>query len=192
MRINPDYNPNSSRFLDWEPFEGAFMFQVADDESAHAFMDKFARELAISIYSSSPESTARFSETMLPGGVRGVTLTIYGVSGQPIEEFLIAAQNQLMIMGTSSIVKEVFAGENIGFEAQSAPLLVDSGFALHVNFPPVLSPEWTKLQNSDPNNFLLQQMLYFVGNLTVSAAGSETSDLLARVVVTLPCRDNCG
>ena len=192
MRINPDYNPNSSRFLDWEPFEGAVMFQVADDESAQAFMDKFARELAISIYASEPEGSARFSETTLPGGVRGITLTIYGVSGQPIEEFLIAAQNQLMIMGTRRIVQAVFAGENIGFEAQPTPTLVDSGLTLHVNFPPILSPEWTNLRDSDPGNTLLQQLVYFIGDLTGSAAGNDDAGMVLRTVVTLPCHDDCG
>lgn len=192
MRINSDYNPKSSRFLDWEPFEGAFMFQVADDESAQAFMDKLARELAISIYASAPDGSARFSETTLPGGVRGITLTIYGVSGQPIEEFLIAVQNQLMIMGTRRIVQEVFAGENIGFQAQPTPVLVDSGLTLHVSFPPMFSPEWRNLQNSDPSNLFLQQMLYFVGNVTVSAAGNDDAGMVLRTTLTLPCHDDCG
>lgn len=192
LSFNPAYNPTSSRFLDWEPFDGAFVFSVDDAAAAQAFLDKLTRELAISLYSSGNETSARFSPVTMPGNIQATQLTIYGVSGQAIEQFAFATDGEHLLMGTERAVRQVLGGEGLGFIGQPTPLLNAAGAALYMAVPPARSPEWRGLQAADPGNSLLQLLPYLVNNLTISVAGTAENDLLMRLVITVPCGDNCG
>ncbi len=197
LSFNPAYDPNSPIFVNRELLDGAVVFDTSDDASALAFVSKLQRELAISIYSSGDQHSVRIQEVSLPGNNHGVGLTIYGETGQPFDEFVAAAYDAHVIIGTRRAVMQVLSGDNVGFDTSIAASstsmrLVDAGMAFYLNMPSANSPDWSAFTQSDSGNPLLQLLPYFVQNATLSIAGSSQNDLRMRLTVTLPCGDNCG
>ncbi len=192
LNFNPAYNPNSPTFVNREPFDGALIFEAKDAQTAQQFVSKLQRELAIDIYSSGDQNAARIQEVMLPGGAGGVSLSIYGETGQPFDQFIATSLDNLLVMGTARAVNQVLGGDGLGFDTSASEILPDAGAAFYVNLPPAQSPEWTAFTKSDPGNPTLQLLPYLIENVAISAAGNEQNDLLMRLTVTLPCGDNCG
>jgi hypothetical protein len=192
LTLNPAFKPNSPTFLDREPFDGALIFEAQDAVSAQRFVSKLQRELAISIYSSGDHNAARIQEVALPGGAQGISLDVYGETGQSFDQFIAASQDNLLIIGTSRAVKQVLSGDGLGFNANPASMLPNAGTAFYVNLPAAQSPEWTNLTQADPGNLTLQVLPFLVQNLMFSAAGTEQNDLLMRLTLTVPCGENCG
>ena len=197
LSFNPSYDPNSPIYVNRELFEGGVVFDTSDEAAALAFVSKLQRELAISIYSSGDQHSARIQEISLPGSHQGVSLTIYGETGQPFDEFVAAAYDTHVIIGTRRAVTQVLSGDNVGFDtgivdSSTSMRLVDAGMAFYLNMPSANSPYWSAFTQSDPGNPPLQLLPYFVQNATLSIAGSSQNDLLMRLTVTLPCGDNCG
>jgi len=192
LTFNPSYNPNSPTFVNREPFDGALLFEAADAQTAQQFVTKLQRELAISIYSSGDDNAARIQEVSLPGGVQGMSLTIYGQTGQPFDQFIVVNQDKLLVMGTARAVNQVLSGDGVGFDTSASVTLPNAGTALYLNLPPAQSPEWTALARSNPNDMTLQLLPSVIQNATFTVAGSEQNDLLMRLTLTFPCGDNCG
>ncbi|MBI1282616.1 MAG: hypothetical protein GC179_31100 [Anaerolineaceae bacterium] len=192
LTFNPSYNPTSPTFVNREPFDGALLFEAADAQTAHQFVTKLQRELAISIYSSGDDNAVRIQEVSLPGGVQGMSLTIYGQTGQPFDQFIVANQDNLLVMGTTRAVNQVLSGDGLGFVTPTSVTLPDAGAAFYLNLPPAQSPEWTVFTRSNPNDMTLRLRPNLVQSVALTAAGSEQNDLLMRLTVTLPCGDNCG
>ncbi len=192
LTLNPNFKPNSPTFLNREPFDGALVFEAQDAVAAQRFVSKLQRELAISIYSSGDHNAARIQEAVLPGGAQGISLDVYGETGQSFDQFIAASQDNLLIMGTSRAVKQVLSGDGLGFNADTSTLLPNAGTAFYVNVPPAQSLEWTNLTQADPGNPTLQVLPFLVQNLMFSAAGTEQNDLLMRLTLTVPCGENCG
>ncbi len=192
LNINPAYNPNSPTFVNREPLDGALLFEAADAQTAQQFVSKLQRELAIDIYSSGDQNAARIQEVRLPGGAQGVSLSIYGETGQPFDQFIAASQDNLLVIGTARAVNQVVGGDGLGFDVTSSASLANAGTAFYVNLPAAQSPAWTAFVESDPGNPVLQLLPFLVQNVVFSAAGTEQNDLLMRLTVTLPCGDNCG
>ncbi len=192
LSLNPLYNPTSAIYVNREPFDGALVFEVSDPEAAQHFITKLSRELAISLYSSGDHFAARIQEVTLAGGVQGVSLTIYGETGQPFDQFIAGSHDNLLVVGSARAVNQVISGDGLGFNGTAGDLLPNAGAALYLNVPPPQSPEWTKFTQSDPGNPVLQLLPYVAQQLTVSAAGTENNDLLLRLTVALPCGENCG
>ncbi len=192
LNFNPSYNPNSPTFVNREPFDGALLFEAKDAQTAQQFLSKLQRELAIDIYSSGDHNAARIQEVSLPGGAQGVSLTIYGQTGQPFDQFIAASQNNLLVIGTARAVNQVLSGDGLGFDTSASVTLPDAGAAFYVNLPPAQSPEWTAFTRSNPNDMTLQLLPSLVENVAFTVAGTEQNDLLMRLTLTLPCGDNCG
>jgi hypothetical protein len=191
LNLNPAYNPNSPTFVNREPFDGALLLEAADAASAQQFISKLQRELAIDIYTSGDQNSVRIQEVTLAGGVQGVSLTVYGETGQPFDQFIAASQNNLLVMGTARVVNQVIGGDGLGFDATTGTL-PDAGVAVYANLPAAQSPAWATFSQSDPGNPMLQLLPYFVQNAAFSMSGSAQNDVLMRLTLTLPCGDNCG
>ncbi len=192
LTFNPSYNPNSPTFVNREPFDGALLFEATDPQTAQQFVSKLQRELAISIYSSGDDNAARIQEVSLAGGAQGMSLTIYGETGQPFDQFIVTSQDNLLIAGTARAVNQVLSGDGLGFGIATNGMLADAGTAFYLNIPPARSPEWTAFTRGNPSDLTLQLLPYFVQNVTFSVAGNEQKDLLIRLELTVPCGDNCG
>ncbi len=192
LTLNPSYNPNSPTFVNREPFDGALLFEASDAQAAQQFVRKLQRELAIDIYSSGDQNAVRIQEAVLPTGAVGMSLAVYGETGQPFDQFTAAAQDKWLVIGTASAVKQVLSGDGLGFDTTSSALLPNAGAAFYMNLPSAQSPQWTTFMRSDPGNTALQFLPYFVQDLAVSAAGTDKNDVLLRLKLTLPCGDNCG
>jgi hypothetical protein len=192
LTLNPSYSPNSPTFVNREPLDGALLFEAADAQTAQQFVSKLQRELAINVYTGGDQNSTRIQEVSLPGGAQGVSMTIYGQTGQPFDQFIAASQGNLLIMGTSRAVNQVLSGEGLGFDVPASAMLPDAGAAFYMNLPAAQSTEWTTFARSNPSDMALQLLPYFVQNVTFSAAGNEQNDLLMRLTMTVPCGDNCG
>ena len=192
LTLNPTYNPNSPTFVNREPFDGALLFEAKDAQTAQQFVSKLQRELAISIYSSGDDNAVRIQEVSLPGGANGVSLSIYGETGQPFDQFIAVSQDNLLVMGTARAVNQVLGGDGLGFDTLASVMLPNAGAAFYVNLPPAQSPEWTAFTRGNPNDMTLQLLPSLVQNVAFTVAGSEQNDLLMRMTLTFPCGDNCG
>lgn len=193
LNFNPAYEPSSPRFVNREALDGALMLRVNDPAAARDFISKLARELAITAYSMGDNYTLDIKESTFVGSAAAVTLDIYGSSGQPLNQFVVAANNDLLLIGTPQAVNRVFGGEGLGFAVNANLLLANSGMAVHVNTAPLVNaPAWTDLQRSDPGNTLLQLFPFLADNMIVSIAGTADDDLLLRATITLPCGEDCG
>ncbi|MEZ4670093.1 MAG: hypothetical protein R3E39_19485 [Anaerolineae bacterium] len=193
LSFNPAYDRTSPRFVNREPLDGALLLRVNDPAAAQTFMQKLARELAITAYSMGDRYTLDIRETTLAGGATGIVLDIYGSTGQPLNQFVVAGADDLLVIGTPQAANRVFSRDGVGFSVNTVTLLPNSGMALYLNTTPMVSaPAWTDFNESDPGNPLLQLLPFLMDNLTLSLAGTADDDLLLRTTVTLPCGDDCG
>ncbi len=103
-----------------EPLDGALLLEAADPQTAQQFVSKLQRELAIDIYSSGDDNAVRIQEVTLPGGTQGMSLAIYGETGQPFDQFIAASQDNLLVIGTSRAVNQVSAVRVLGFNGASS------------------------------------------------------------------------
>ncbi|MBZ0281858.1 MAG: hypothetical protein K8L97_14050 [Anaerolineae bacterium] len=190
--FNPGFEPGTTLH---SPIGFGAAFKSSDPAAAANFVRILGRELPITLGALGSKGSFRVMPETLASGTTALSITLieYDYTGQlldtgrPIFEYLIGANESLVVFGTRDAVQSVLSGDVGGFQPIQTNALPNTGAAVYANFMPILDI----LQQINPTDIGeatyrdLRRLASLVDGLTLTAAGSANDDLFARLTVTL-------
>jgi hypothetical protein len=193
VEANPDYNPNNTPNAAW-PVELGAVFRVSDPAAATGFVTRLERELPITLRALGDRNAVTVQRVEVAAGATAISVTVsegsFGSAPRIVADFLIGANDSVVVLGTRDAATRVLNGEAGGFQGVLPEALPNTGLALYVNCTPLIAAleRWSQLRPGLMNQADIQQLLVLTNLLegaTISAAGTSNSDLVARLTLTL-------
>jgi hypothetical protein len=191
VSLNPVYDPASPQPLKQQVFEGAALIELADSQSATAFLQKLSRELAITLYSLDQTQAIEITEQDLPGEAQGLRITQMQdteAGRVVIQEWVIATDGAVLVIGAPTLVTRMIAAEGGGFTINENWLVAESGLAAYMNADVaslLLRHSGNFRGNLDPAIEPLLVFYQLAHSASISLGGNTDRDLRLRLTFSL-------